>query len=499
MQNASGILLHITSLPGPYGIGDLGREARRFIDFLVAAGQHVWQILPTGPTGFGDSPYNALSAFAGNPLLIDLQDLVACGELDQADLSPLATAAGPVDFEKIRPGHQALLAKAGEQFLAHGAPARQQAFADFCAANTDWLDDFALFMALRGEFDGSSWSTWPEELRRREAAALRHWQERLAPACQLHRYQQFVFFTQWHALKAYANQRGVRLFGDIPIFVAYDSADVWANQGFFQLDDQGRPTAVAGVPPDYFSATGQRWGNPLYRWDQLRADDFAWWLRRFRWNLGCADLVRIDHFRGFAASWSIPAEEPTAINGHWEPVPGRELFNRLRRELADPPIIAEDLGIITPDVVELRREFGFPGMKILQFAFDSGPDNPYLPHNYASDCVVYTGTHDNDTTRGWWRAIDPGLRQAVRDYLGTPRPKIPWALIRLAAESTAQLCIFPAQDLLELGPAARLNRPGHATGNWRWRLHPDQLTPALAERLADLMRATGRDHQQPAS
>ncbi len=486
MQRSSGILLHPTALPGPFRIGDFGGEAFLFIDFLARAGQSVWQILPLGPTGYGHSPYNALSAFAGNPALIDLRQLVDCGDLDNKRLNAAITESATSNFDQTHALKNTLLLEAGRHFFAKPAAARHHDFDTFCREQTDWLEDFSLFMALRNTFAEQAWCEWPEELRTRQPQALKEWQDRLEESCQLYNYQQFIFAEQWHKLKAYANRSGILIFGDIPIFVAYDSADVWANQRLFQLDDQGQATAIAGVPPDYFSATGQRWGNPLYRWDQLAEEDFHWWLRRFESQLKNSDMVRIDHFRGFQACWSIPPSEETAINGQWEVVPGRKLFEKLREQRAALPIIAEDLGIITPEVEQLRDDFGFPGMKILQFAFDSGPDNPYLPENHTANSVVYTGTHDNDTTLGWWRSLTKAQRNRIRDYLGTHRPTMPWELIRLAMASAANLCIIPCQDILSLGKEARFNTPGYAAGNWNWQMTPEGLTDELTNRLRKL-------------
>ena len=486
MQRASGILLHPTALPGTFCIGDLGKEAFGFIDFLVRAGQSVWQILPLGPTGYGHSPYNALSAFAGNPVLIDLQQLVECGDLDGSRLEAVTRQSDQMNFDQVHTLKSTLLQEAGRQFFNKTTAARGQAFDTFCREQSDWLEEFSLFMALRKAFPGQAWPEWPQGLRRRSPEALNEWQQKLAESCRLYRYQQFVFTEQWQKLKAYANRNGIRIFGDIPIFVAYDSADVWANQQLFQLDDQGQATAIAGVPPDYFSKTGQRWGNPLYRWDRLAAENFLWWLKRFEHQLQNSDMLRIDHFRGFQAYWSISPNEVTAVNGHWEEVPGRKLFEKLREQRAVLPIIAEDLGVITPEVEQLRDDFGFPGMKILQFAFDSGPDNPYLPENLTENCVVYTGTHDNDTTLGWWRSLTKVQKDRVRDYLGTRRPEIPWQLIRLAMASAADLCIIPCQDILSLGKEARFNTPGHATGNWEWQIKSGELTDELADRVRSL-------------
>ena len=486
MQRSSGILLHPTALPHALPIGDLGQQADRFVDFLARAGQSVWQILPLGPTGFGHSPYNALSAFAGNPVLIDLAQLVRAGDLDGELLNSTLNNHRDSGFDEIHDLKQSLLRQAAQRFFCAPETGRQQHYRAFCAQHADWLDDFSLYMALREKNAGRSWADWAPELRSREPAALATARRELGEPCNLHRYQQFVFSEQWQKLKSTANRKGIRIFGDIPIFVAYDSADVWAHQHLFQLDPSGRPTAVAGVPPDYFSKTGQRWGNPLYRWEEHSKDGFQWWLQRFHHQQQLCDMVRIDHFRGFQACWSIPATEKTAVNGTWQEVPGRELFQRLQADRDILPIVAEDLGFITTDVEALRNDFGFPGMKILQFAFDSGPGNPYLPENYATNCVVYTGTHDNNTTLGWWQSLAKTQKDQVRSYLGQSRPEMPWALIRLAMASAADLCILPCQDILALGQEARFNTPGRATGNWQWQMTEDLLTDALADRLRAL-------------
>jgi 4-alpha-glucanotransferase len=485
MQRSSGLLLHPTALTNPLRIGSLGKEAHLFVDFLARAGQSVWQILPLGPTGYGHSPYNALSAFAGNPALIDLQQLVDCGDLEASRLAEAISQSAEIDFDRAHEVKTNLALEAGRCFLNRPDGVRKKAFDAYCLTESDWLEDFSLFMALRNVFSGQAWTEWPLDLRSRQRQSLAIWQEKLSVECNLYKYQQFIFAEQWRTLKCYANHNGVQIFGDIPIFVAHDSADVWANQHLFQLDELGHATAVAGVPPDYFSATGQRWGNPLYRWDQLAGEDFNWWLRRLDHQLQCCDILRIDHFRGFLACWSIPAEEKTAVKGHWEEVPGRELFARLRAEKTVLPIVAEDLGVITPEVEELRNDLGFPGMKILQFAFDSGPDNPYLPENYTNNCVVYTGTHDNDTTLGWWQGLTSKSKNQVRKYLGKSRPDIPWTMINLAMASVADLCIIPCQDILSLGKSARFNTPGRATGNWDWHLTADSLTDELADRLRE--------------
>lgn len=491
-HRASGILLHPTSLPGPHGIGSLGSEAYHFVDFLVAAGHSLWQILPLGPTGYGDSPYSALSAFAGNPLLICLERLVEAGDLEQQDIAGVVMEEGRAHYRFVHGFKARLLRKAARSFGSCGDNARKQAFAAFCTAQAAWLDDYALFQALRRQFREASWNTWPQEIRQRQPAALQHWQERLTEALFEQRYAQFVFYEQWHALKDYANRRGVRLLGDLPIFVAFDSVDVWSRPELFHLDGESRPTLVAGVPPDYFSASGQRWGNPLYRWEQMAENGFAWWKTRLRRALAQTDLLRIDHFRGFEACWAIPAEEATAINGSWQPVPGADLFASLQQEWDTLPLIAEDLGVITPEVEALRDRFDLPGMKILQFAFDSGAANPYLPHNLPRCCVVYTGTHDNATTLGWWQSLSRQAQQQVAAYLGRATPNMPWDLIHTAMTSVADLCILPLQDVLGLDDSARMNRPGQPEANWGWRYAPDALSDNLAQRLRQLNQLSGR-------
>ena len=492
LHRASGILLHPTSLPGPHGIGALGPEAFAFVDFLAAAGQSVWQILPLGPTGYGDSPYSSLSDFAGNPLLICLERLVEAGDLTPDELAGVMIPEGVTAFAEVHEIKGRLLPLAARRFQDRADPERRAGFEAFCGRQAAWLDDYALFSALRRHFDDQPWYRWPAGVRNREAQELARWRGELAAPVFAERYAQFVFDEQWQALKSYANGRGIDILGDIPIFVALDSADVWAHPDLFRLDAKGEPTVVAGVPPDYFSATGQRWGNPLYRWERLAETDFAWWLERFQRNLELADLVRIDHFRGFEACWVIPATEETAERGEWEKVPGAALFQRLAQEFGEAPIIAEDLGVITPEVEALRDRFGFPGMKILHFAFGSGPANPYLPHNLPPACVLYTGTHDNDTTLGWWRSLDPETRASVDAYLGPGAEEMPWALIRLGLASVARLAIFPLQDLLALGSEARLNTPGRPEGNWGWRFLPGVLTPDLQQRLAELCHTYGR-------
>lgn len=492
IRRSSGILLHPSSLPGPHGIGDFGSEALRFVDLLSETGQSIWQLLPLGPTGYGDSPYSCFSAFAGNPLLISMEGLVEQGDLDPRDLKKGDCGSDHADFGFAFKWKWPLLKKGARHFAQHASPERRQAYRQFCDHQAYWLNDYALFQGLREQFGNKPWNLWPDDIRHRREEALRHWGEQLAETIDLQKYAQFIFHEQWFALKGYANKKGVRIMGDIPIFIAFDSVDVWANSHLFHLDDEGNPTLVAGVPPDYFSATGQRWGNPLYRWDLMAKDDYSWWKARFRWNLHLTDLVRIDHFRGFESCWAIPAEEETAINGQWVPVPGAELFECLGREFGELPVVAEDLGIITPEVEALRDRFGFPGMKILQFAFGSGANNPYLPHNYTQACVVYTGTHDNNTTLGWWKECTTSEKKSIKHYLGNSTCKMPWELIRLAQASVARLCVFPLQDLLELDGSGRMNRPGQGQGNWDWRCHTTDLDPGKHGHLTELTRDFGR-------
>lgn len=490
-ERASGILLHPTALPGPHGIGDFGTTARKFIDLLQECGQKVWQILPLGPTGYGDSPYSSFSAFAGNPLLINLEALVACGDLAADEIVAPSFPVDLVDYGAVRTFKSALLRQASAGFAARATDERRGRFAAFCREEAYWLDDYALYSAIRRHEKNRPWVEWPSALRDREPEALLAIRAKLHDAVAVETYCQFVFAEQWQELKDYAAACGVRLFGDLPIFVADDSADVWAHRSFFQLDKEGRATAVAGVPPDYFSVTGQRWGNPLYNWERLRADGFSWWVDRLRRNMALYDLVRIDHFRGFAACWAIPASEPTAVQGSWEHVPGREFFTAATACLGPLPVIAEDLGIITADVEALRDHFGYPGMKILHFAFGGGAGNPYLPHNFRRNSVVYTGTHDNDTTVGWWQQLGADERNAVERYLGRGVKDPVAELLRLAAASVSRLCIFPLQDLLRLDSTARFNRPGAPDGNWQWRWQGD-FFPDSVEFLKDLTVRYGR-------
>lgn len=466
-RRRAGVLLHPTSLPGPGDTGDLGHEARHFVDFLVGAGMSVWQTLPLGPTHNDRSPYLCLSVHAGNPALISLALLHEWGWL-------------AVDAQGAR---AVLLQKARASFDQSADGAARDAREAFVVREQDWLADYSLYLALRKAYGFVPWWQWPESLRDRDADALAEARVRLADDIAQVEFEQFVFFRQWEALKAYANAQGVQLFGDMPIFVAHDSAEVWAHREYFALDAAGQPTVVAGVPPDYFSETGQRWGNPLYRWERMQADGFHWWIERMRTQRELFDLIRIDHFRGFQAYWAVPAGEPTAIHGHWIEAPGEALFAALALEFHPLPVVAEDLGLITPEVYALRDRFAIPGMAVLQFAFDGGADNPYLPHNHRRNLVVYTGTHDNDTTLAWFRHL-PEQRQAhVRDYLGGTGEPMPWALIRAAYASVAQLAICPMQDVLGLGEGHRMNVPGQAEGNWTWRFDWSQISPEATGRL----------------
>ena len=542
----SGVLLHPTSLPGPYGIGELGEEAYDFADWLADAGQSIWQMLPLGPTGYGDSPYQSFSSFAGNPLLISLEGLAADGYLSRAELEGAGTQtshaqslrrsgqgtgagdhtpaqnAGQVsgwrggtsaarvtgthvpagarsafpartaDFGRVIPWKTALLRRAALAFQGASSESRAE-LETFCAEHAGWLDDYALFAALKEHFEGAVWNAWPREIARREAAALEKWSISLAAGIHERKFEQWQFFRQWWNLKAHANERGVRLFGDVPIFVAHDSADVWSHPAQFSLDDAGNPTVVAGVPPDYFSATGQLWGNPLYRWDVMAQRGFDWWIDRMRRSFENVDIVRMDHFRGFEAFWEVPAGAQTAATGNWVPGPGNALFDAILEALpgAAQKIVAEDLGVITPPVIALRERYGFPGMKILQFAFGPGADNP-LPHTFERNSVAYTGTHDNDTAMGWFANASAEARRHALDYIGTDGTDFAWDLIRLGSMSVASSFIVPMQDLLSLGSEARMNFPSKASGNWGWRMLDGAATPELAGRLRKLTEVYGR-------
>lgn len=466
-RRSCGVLLHPTSLPGPEGIGTFGDDARKFIDLLSVAGVSHWQILPLSPPACGESPYSSFSAFAGNPLLIDLSQLIIEGDLPEKAASNNFSQR-QVDFCRVSEWKLAELEKAAAVFLASGRSHRMEQFWHFCDT-TPWLHDYALFMALKKHYNGASWHKWPAAFARLKPGMYEKLSVDMGPAIGIEKYIQWQFYRQWQSLRTYANSRGVSIIGDLPIFVAYDSVDVWCNRNMFLLDDNGKPKVVAGVPPDYFSVNGQLWGNPLYDWEIHAKNGYRWWIDRIKHTLTLFDSVRIDHFRGFEAAWHVPAAHKTAKNGKWVKGPGYSLFDALKSEIGDLPIIAEDLGVITAEVVELRDRFGFPGMKILQFAFDSGPDNPYLPHNYLRNCVAYSGTHDNDTTRGWFDGLLPHHRRQVCDYIGCNESEVVNGITRLALMSVADMVVIPFQDLLGLGKEARMNIPGTASGNWTWR------------------------------
>jgi 4-alpha-glucanotransferase len=497
---SSGVLLHPTSLAGRFGVGDLGRGADEFVDFLASAGQRVWQVLPLAPTGYGDSPYQAFSAFAGNPLLISLDELIDDGLLHESDVGdPRRFDAGGVDYPAVAAHRQALWPRVLERFDAAGRPALADRFGRFCSAQAHWLDDFALFMAVKNAHQQVAWTAWEPDIAAREPSALARWSTRLAREIRLHKLTQFLFFEQWERVRARCRAQSIAILGDLPIFVAHDSADVWSHRGLFRLDADGAPTVAAGVPPDYFSASGQLWGNPHYDWALLEQTGYHWWIERIRAALTLVDRLRLDHFRGFVAAWEVPRGSQTAIVGEWRPGPGAALFEAIRRALdsAALPFVAENLGVITPEVEALRHRFGLPGMAILQFAFGTDPQAPdFRPHNYPRNLVVYTGTHDNDTTVGWWtgtaghstRSQDDIDRERdyARRYLRLDAGAVHWEFIRAALASVADTAIVPAQDVLGLGSEARMNRPGTGEGNWRWRLTGGQMTAALARQLAVL-------------
>jgi 4-alpha-glucanotransferase len=503
-HRASGILLHVTSLPGRYGIGDFGPAAYEFADFLVRADQKLWQLLPLVPVGHGYSPYSSPSTFAINPLLISPDLLLENGLLEEGDLDPLPLLpASQVDFAAVISYKSRLLRAAHFRFEAADPAEMRDAFSAFCERESTWLNDYALFMAIRARFDDVQWTEWPKELRDRDANALRNASDGMAGEVEQHRFWQFIASDQWSRLRGYCNDRDIRVVGDIPIYVAHDSADVWAHPDLFQLDAGGEPTVVAGVPPDYFSKTGQRWGNPIYRWDVMEERGYEWWTRRLQSVLQQVDVVRLDHFRGFEAYWEVPAAEPTAIKGRWAKGPGADLFETLRRRLGSMPIIAEDLGLITPEVVELMQQYGFPGMAVLQFAFDNDADDKFLPHNFHRNLVAYSGTHDNDTVHGWYQSdlstqdaqqVEQA-RRFCRDYLNVSTGNehdLHWRFIRALAMSVADSVVFPLQDVLGLGTEARMNVPGEATGNWSWRFEPDVLTDVVSETLRRITVNCGR-------
>ena len=491
-QRSAGVLLHITSLPGPHGIGDFGPDARRFVDWLAAAGQRLWQLLPTNPIGPCDSPYQSVSAFAGSPLMVAIEPLVELGWLATPVVPEGGFDAARVDYARVVPWRLAQLRAAWQGFAAHAASADRAAFGAWCAGQAAWLDDYVLFMAIEAAQSGAPWWRWPAALRGREPAALVDVRRSQADEIGFWQFVQWCFDTQAAALKRHANAHGVVLMGDVPIFVAHHSADCWARPDLYALDADFQPRVVAGVPPDAFAAAGQRWGNPLYRWDRMAADGYAWWTARVRRALAHVDLFRIDHFRGFAAYWEVPASCPTAIDGRWVPGPGRALFDALGAALGPLPIVAEDLGLITPDVVALREACGFPGMRILQFGFGGDASHFYLPHHHVPRSVAYTGTHDNDTMRGWWGHASEHERAHAAASLGCGADDVHSAAIRAICAAAANTVIFPLQDVLGLDGTHRMNLPGTTVGNWAWRFEWSMLGPEVAPRLAELARATGR-------
>lgn len=488
-----GVLLHPTSLPGSGGIGNIGADARRFVDLLHEMGMSLWQVLPMTPPAYGNSPYSAFSAFAGNPLLIDLDNLAEEGDLPY-NFQSKKFPENRVDFSAVEKYKLPLLRQAAETFFSVAGSKRMEEFWLFCDC-TGWLHDYALFMALKRRYKNKSWHHWPEELALVKQEAYERMSKELGAEIGLHKYMQWQFHRQWQAVRSYANQKGIKIFGDIPIFVAHDSADVWRNRDIFLLDVKGAPTVVAGVPPDYFSSTGQLWGNPLYNWAVLEGQNYDWWIERFRQTFSLYDGVRIDHFRGFEAAWHVPAGDPTAEHGSWVKGPGSKFFDALFAAFGKLPVIAEDLGVITPEVEALLEYCGYPGMKILQFAFDSGSDNPYLPHNHIRNCVVYTGTHDNNTTHGWYDTISPTLRHEIREYIGCDNSDIAGSMLRMALMSVADTAIIPFQDLLGLSSEARMNLPGTTEGNWEWRFSWGMISRNMGPVLSEMVERYGRNRK----
>jgi len=493
-KRSSGILMHPTSLPSAGGIGDLGPAAYAFVDWLAAAKQTLWQVLPLGPVGYGNSPYSCTSAFAGNILMISLERLAERGFLNPSRLAQLPGPQSAVDFEAVRAHKLPLLREAARNFLHSAQGSARTRFNAFCAANDWWLEDYTLFSVLREHFGDTPWNSWPKDIAHRKPEALAQLRNELKDLVGVERFLQFAFFEQWKALRAYCAERGIRIIGDVAIFVSYDSAAVWTHPDIFRLNADLAPEVVAGVPPDAFSETGQRWGNPLYDWDALKARGYDWWVQRMHWAVETCDIIRLDHFRGFESCWEIPADEPTAVNGHWTPGPNLELFRALKSDLGELPFIAEDLGLITPEVRELRKKLDMPGMKVMQFGFGDKGAHIYLPHRFTPDYVVYTGTHDNDTTVGWWNNSASEQEKAwAAEYLGRVEDGIHWAFIRAAFSSVATLAVIPVQDVLGLDSDARMNIPSKPGGNWTWRLSCGALTPELADKLALLTVVTDRD------
>ncbi len=490
----SGILMPISSIPSRYGIGTFGRASYEFVDFLEKAGQKLWQILPLGPTGYGDSPYQSFSTFAGNPYYIDLELLIEKGYLtrEECDACDFGEDPHSVDYEKIYLSRFRILRQAWKRATDKGVEKRPD-YQCFVRENGFWLEDYALYMAVKNFFGGVCFLQWDEDIRLRKKKALARYREKLAEEISFYRFQQYLFLTQWKALKRYANKKGIEIVGDIPIYVAFDSADTWANPKLFQLDEEGRPTAVAGCPPDVFAVTGQLWGNPLYNWKYHKKTEYEWWIQRIAYCYELYDVVRVDHFRGFDAYWSVPYGDSTAENGHWEKGPGYELFSAVKKKLGRKPMIAEDLGFLTDRVVKLVKKTGYPGMKILQFAFDAWQDSEYLPYHYDRNCVVYTGTHDNDTTLGWIKQMPAKDVRFAMQYLQVDsRKELLWGMIRAAVASCADTAIIPIQDYLELGSEARINVPSTLGTNWKWRMDEDALTRELARKIRKLMKVYGR-------
>ena len=508
MKRSCGVLLPVASLPSKYGIGCFSTEAYRFVDFLVKAGQSYWQILPLGQTGYGDSPYQSFSTFAGNPYFIDLEQLIGAGYLSREETEQFDFGSNPsyIEYDLIYMSRYLLLHHAYENspYSLHPSDVWKQsaynrdryAFETFITNNKEWLEDYALYSALKGRFENAAWTEWDDDIRLRQPEAMKKWHAELVDDIRFYCFLQYMFFLQWKAVKDYANKHGISIIGDLPIYVAMDSADTWSHPEYFKLDGEGRPSVVAGCPPDAFSATGQLWGNPIYDWDRHRAENFSWWRSRMERAFFLYDAVRIDHFRGFESYYEIPAQENTAMNGTWVQGPGIELFDALQETIGGRQVIAEDLGFLTPEVHKLLEETGYPGMKVLQFAFDAKSDSEYQPHNYNRNCVVYTGTHDNDTTRGWFENTDPEVRDYAYKYLGiTGKETAVDAMIRTAMMSVADICIIPIQDYLGLGNEARINTPSTLGSNWKWRALPGTFTDKLAEQLLELARIYARLNQ----
>lgn len=493
MERSSGILLHITSLPGRFGIGTMGKEAYGFVDFLIESGQKLWQILPLGHTGYGDSPYQCFSAFAGNPLLIDLEKLVEQNLLKESDL-PVNEQFDPdnVDYGRVFTYKFPLLNKAFKNFTKQTDNVRHMQYETFCMNNNHWLEDYVFFMALKDHFKSMPWWQWDEGIKLRDNDAMERYKEHLHEALDYYRFIQFIFNRQWQELKGYANLNDIKIIGDIPLYVALDSTEAWATPENFDFDEKRNPVTVAGVPPDYFSETGQLWGNPIYNWQHIEKDGFQWWVNRIEANFHLYDILRIDHFRGLSAYWAVPYGQKTAIKGVWVPAPGKQMLQAVYDQLGKLPIIAEDLGLITPDVVELRDDFEMPGMKILQFAFDSGEENNFIPHSYDKNCVVYTGTHDNDTTVGQYKNAGKSDKEYMKQYFNVDAKDPAWSFIRLAWSTVGNLAIAPMQDVLRLDSEARMNFPGKTSGYWKWRYRKDMLNSSIANDLLDLTKLYGR-------